>query len=207
VRLGIACDGGAPAPVLGLLARAGLAVPGPEGLRPPAYVGDGDDGWLLAAADDVLAALLAGRLTAAVLDKETLLERRPRAVELLDLGVGRDRLLFAAPQAPASTRPRLATRLPRLAGRACAARGWQARVVRFGAPALALRLGLADAVLERASALGDGAVATPLAWSQPVAEVSARLVTTGGARALAGEELAALVARLREVLAAEGGEP
>lgn len=206
MRLGIACDGAVPAAVLEVLGRAGCSVAGLERLRPPAYREQDGQGWLLATGEDVLAALLAGGLAAALLDKETLLERRPQAVELLDLGVGRDRLVLAA-AAPVSSRPRVATRLPCLAARACAAQGWQARVLRFGAPVLAVRLGLAEALLERASVLAAEIEGATLPWSLPVADVSVRLVTTAAARALWGDGLARLVADMREAVVAEGAEP
>ncbi len=93
-------------------------------------------------------------------------------------------------------RPRVATRYVRVTQDFFAEAGEQADVLAFQAPALAVRLGLADGVVEL-----RGRLAAPPApaWREraEVAACSARLVCGRAARTLAGAALEDLVERLR----------
>jgi ATP phosphoribosyltransferase len=155
---------------------------------------------LLASAADVIGACERGALDAGVAGKDALLEADPEVHELLDLRTGRDALVYAARRRPPGlsrrVRPRVATRYARVAQTFFAEAGEQADVFAFDSPALAVRLGLADGVVELRGRLDAGGVAG-LQERAEVALCSARLVCGRAARTLAGVALEDLVERLR----------
>ena len=209
MKLGLACDGGSPpSEVLDLLERSGLRIDALRALSGPALLHAGDTTWLLATGADVLEACVRGALDAGVVGKDLLLELAPQVHELLDLRVCRDVLVYATPESDAGVprrgRPRIATRYPRLTRRHFAATGRQVELVAFGASPLAPGLGIADGAVElrRRLVLDDGNAGSPdgLRVREEVAVCSARLVVGRAARALGGERLAELLARLRASL-------
>ena len=209
MKLGLACKGGPPpAPVLALLERTGLPAGALSSIAAPALVDAGEVTWLLAPAADVIQACARGALDAGVAGKDLLLELAPPVHELLDLRVCRDVLVYATPESDAGVprrgRPRIATRYPRLTRRHFAATGRQVELVAFGASPLAPGLGIADGAVElrRRLVLDDGNAGSPdgLRVREEVAVCSARLVVGRAARALGGERLAELLARLRASL-------
>lgn len=200
MRLGVACpDGAAPAAVLELLGTAGLPVAPLAGARAPLLTVADDTTWLLSSGADVLAACEDGRVDVGVVGKDLLLELEPDVYELLDLGVCRDRLVFATAPGPACRRPRprVATRYPSVAREYFAATGRQVRTLTLADPVVSPALGLADGVVELESRL-TGAAGLTIAGE--VAPGSARLVAARAARALQGARLADLVNRLRELV-------
>jgi len=207
VKLGLAGDGGPPAPVLDLLERAGLPVAALRTLAGPALVDAGEVTWLLAPGADVLEACARGALDAGVAGKDLLLELAPQVHELLDLRVCPDVLVYATPEPGAAAlrrvRPRVATRYPRVTRRHFAASGRQVELVAFDAALLAPGLGIADGVVELRSRLAlDDAFAGPgrptgLREREEIAVCSARLVAGRAARALGGARLAELLERLQ----------
>jgi ATP phosphoribosyltransferase len=198
VNIGLACDTGAPPQVTALLAAAGLDTAGLDA-APPALVRSGADTWLLAPGEDVLACCARGALDVAVVGKDLLLELRPSLPELLDLGVCRDRLVYALAPGAARSRPRIATRYPRLARRHFARTGRQVETLALGSSAaLTPALGAADGVVELESRLVR--LPVDLAPVEEVAACTARLVASRGARVLATARLGELVERLRTIL-------
>jgi ATP phosphoribosyltransferase len=207
VKLGIACDGAPPPPqLLDLLERAGLPTSALHSPAGPALVDAGDVVWLLAPGADVLEACARGGLDAGIAGKDLLLELAPPVHELLDLRVCRDALVYATLDAGSATlrrsRPRVATRYPRVTRRHFAASGRQVELVAFAAAALAPGLGLADGVVELGSRLdlddpGAGRL-SGLRVREEIAACSARLVAGRASRALGAERLADLLERLRE---------
>ena len=204
MRLGLACSGGRPPQeVVDLLCAAGLCGRF-DGVAAPALVEEPAPGghvWLLASAADVVGACERGALDAGVAGKDALLESEPAVHELLDLRAARDALVYAALQDPAAGRsrralPRVATRYVRVTRGFFADAGQQADVLEFDSPALAVRLGLADGVVELRARL-DGAAAAGLQERAEVAACSARLVCGRAAHTLAGAALEDLVERLR----------
>jgi ATP phosphoribosyltransferase len=190
--------------VLGLLATAGLPVAALRGLQhqPGVLEAEGVT-WVRASGADLLACCESGVLDVAVVGKELLLEHEPDVFELLDLRVAPARLLFAvAGEACEGRRGRLrvATRFPRLTARYFAAGGLQVQPFKLtSAATLAVSLGLADGVVELDTMIG----ATPrpgLTRRETVARCGARLVAGRAARSLRGDEIAALLARLRALL-------
>jgi len=203
MRLGIACrDGRPPRDVVDLLCDAGLCgrfddVKAPALVEEPA---PGGHVWLLASAADVVGACERGALDAAVAGKDVLLEAEPEVHELLDLRADRDALVYALRERPAGlsrrVRLRVATRYVRVTHRFFAGAGEEVDVVGFDSPALAVRLGLADGVVELRASL-DGALGAGLLERAEVAGCSARLVCGRAARTLDGAALEDLAERLR----------
>jgi ATP phosphoribosyltransferase len=211
MKLGLACDGGPPpSALLDLLERAGLPAGVLRTVAGPALVDAGEVTWLLAPGADVLEACARGALDAGVAGKDLLLELAPQVHELLDLRVCRDVLVYATPESVAGTprrsRPRVATRYPRVTRRHFAAGGRQVALVAFEAAPLAPGLGLADGVVElsdrlalHASSAGAGRLAG-LRVREEIVACSARLVAGRAARVLGGERLAELLERLSTAL-------
>ena len=156
-----------------------------------------DASWLLAPGADLLACCEAGVLDLAVVGKELLLEEEPDVVELLDLRVAPAELVVAVAGAVRRRPLRLATRFPKLTRRHFAAAAVQVDAVELTAATTpAPALGLADGVVELDIVLA-GAGGHQLVVRETVAACGARLVASRAARALRGDEVAALVARLR----------
>ena len=206
MRLGIACREGPPPPeVVDLLEAADLAVPGLRTAEGPRLLSCGDDMWMLAADADVLTACARGVLDAGVVGKDVLLELAPQVHELLDLRAYPDVLVLALPapgRAAPRSRLRVATRYPHITRRHIAASGRQAHVLEFRAATLAPALGLADGVVELQSMLdvAGSPEIEGLEVREQVAVCSARLVAGRAARALAGQQLADAVERLRDLV-------
>jgi ATP phosphoribosyltransferase len=208
MRLGLACpDGLPPQDVVRLLCDAGVCGRF-DGVAAPALVDERESGghvWLLASAADVIGACERGAIDAGVAGKDALLEADLEVHELLDLRAGRDVLVYATRERSAvrarRARARVATRYARVTHDYLAAAGEQAEVLEFQAPALAVRLGLADGVVELRERLA-GEDAAGLHERDEVASCSARLVCGRAARTLAGAALEDLVERLRAHLEA-----
>lgn len=189
--------------VLGLLASADLPVAALRGLHQPGLVDAGEAVWVRAAGGDLLACCERGVLDLAVVGKELLLEHDPDVYELLDLRVAPARLVFAAVDDIGDGgrgRLRVATRFPRVTARHFAAGSRQVEPLRLTSTAtLAVSLGLAHGVLELDTVI-DAASVPGLVARETVARCGARLVAGRAARSLRGAEIAALLARLRELL-------
>jgi ATP phosphoribosyltransferase len=190
--------------ILGLLAAAGLPVAALRGLQYQPGVVDAEGvTWVRAPGADLLGFCESGVLDLAVLGKELLLEHEPDVFELLDLRVAPARLLFAVADGVRDDRRgrlRVATRFPRLTARHFAAGGLQVQPVRLTTAAtLAVSLGLADGLVELDTVIGAAAL-SDLVQRETVARCGARLVAARAARSLRGAEIAALLARLRDLL-------
>ncbi|NLE21250.1 MAG: hypothetical protein GX624_00490 [Actinobacteria bacterium] len=204
MRIGLACDAGAPPPdVLDLLAAAGLPADALRDGEPPALIAAGSTTWFLGSAGDVLRACDRGALDAGVVGSDHLLEGRLGAADLLDLCRCRDELVFAV--APTSVRAdrrlRVATRHPDTARRYFDESGAQPDVFVLDEPVLAPALGLADGVVELKARVRTGLAGVPdLETRAIVATCSAHLVASRAARVLRRADFAALIDRLRAAL-------
>lgn len=200
MRLALACEGAAlPPDLLELLAAAGLPTAPLRCAASPALISAGEVEWLLAPGVDVLAICGCGAADAGIVGKDLLLEHEPDVIELLDLGVARQRLVYATPATtarPARRRPRLATRYPRATRRHFSASGRQVEPLTLSAPGLVVALGFADGVVELEHLLPRGGA--ELVVREQVAACSARLIAGREARALRGAGLAKLIDLLRE---------
>jgi ATP phosphoribosyltransferase len=209
VRLGIAV--GPPrrtAAAVELAVCAGAPAEPLRGLAHPELVVRGGDTVALARPGDLLTLCRRDALDAAILGAEVLLERGPEVVELLDLNVGRARLVAAASPAGAGAapgeggggdlprRPLVATAHPRLTRRYLEARGYQPRLVELvDEPWLAGRLLRLDLVV---GLVDEGEEPEPPFVARgEVAAGGLRLVAGLTAHALRGAELAAFAHRTR----------
>jgi len=203
VRIGLACEAGAPpAEVLDLLEAAGLPAASLRGRAAPALVADGAVTWLLGSPGDVLRALDRGALDAGVVGSDRLLEDRLGVADLLDLRCVRDDLVVALTPAGGrpGRRPRIATRHPQTARRHFAAAGAQAEILVADEPLLSVALGLADGVAELRARIAATPHAPALVEREIVAACSARLVAARAARILLRDEINTLAERLRAVV-------
>jgi ATP phosphoribosyltransferase len=203
VRIGVACDAGAPAAeILDLLEAAGLPAASLRGEQAPALVRHAAGAWFLGSAADVLRACDRDALDAGVVGSDGLLEGRHGVADLLDLRCCRDQLVIAVAGAPRQDRRlRIATRHPETARRHLAGVGAQPEIVLVDEPALAPDLGLADAVLDLRSRLVAGRRGMQALQEQEVvADCTAHLVVARAARVLLRDEINTLVDRLRGIL-------
>ena len=201
MRIGLACETGAPPPadVLDLLEAACLPAASVRGRAAPALVADGSVTWLLGSPGDVLRALDRGALDAGVVGSDRLLEDRLGVADLLDLRCAGDDLVVALTPAGGrpDRRPRVATRHPHTARRHFAAGGAQPEILVADEPLLAVALGFADGVAELRSRLAAFPDAPVLLEREVVAACSAHLLASRAARVLLSEEINALAERLR----------
>ncbi len=198
MRIGVASDGGASAEVTRLLAAAGLDTWGLAVASPALLPADADQ-WVLAPGSDLLTCCARGAVDVAVVGKDLLLELEPALPELLDLGIWRDRLVYAAATRGRRARPRGAPRYPPRTRRHFDLTGRQVETVALGlAAALTPALGMADGVVDLESRIA--ASAPNLTVAEEVAPCTARLVASRGARLLSAERLSHLVVRLRTIV-------
>lgn len=166
------------AEVLARLAEAGREVPPrPEDGR---LAFDGPDGtrYLILRAQDVPTYCAYGAADAGVCGKDTLVESGRDLYEPLDLGIGRCRMVLAAPRGkmPRAPFPRIATKFPRVAEAFFQAKGMPVEVVMlYGSVEVAPEMGLADAVVDLVET-GRTLAAQRLEVVEEIFESTARLV-------------------------------
>jgi ATP phosphoribosyltransferase len=151
-----------------------------------------------------------GAADCGVVGKDVLLEQDRAVYEPLDLGIGRCRLVLAAPAAaapggaPSATAlPRVATKFPRLAARHFAARGEQVEVIRLsGAIELAPLVGLADRIVDLVQT-GETLRQNGLVEVETILEATSRLIVNRASLKTKPGRLNALIADLRRAVAAQ----
>ena len=183
-----------------LLERAGIdAGPLRESdrrlVRPSA---DGALSWVFLKPDDVPTYVEYGAADIGVSGRDTLLERRHDLYTPIDLGIGRCRLVVAAPRGAALPDvPRIATKYPRVAAEHFARKGVQAEVIPVhGSVELAPLVGLAHAIVdivETGATLRDN----DMEVLETVAEVSTLFIANRAAYKLRAAAIRPLVERLR----------
>jgi ATP phosphoribosyltransferase len=190
-----------------LLGRAGIdAAPLAETdrrlVRPSA---DGALAWVFLKPDDVPTYVEYGAADIGISGRDTLLERRHDLYTPVDLGIGRCRLVVAAPRGVALPDvPRVATKYPRVAAAHFAARGVQAEVIPVhGSVELAPLVGLAHAIVDIVET-GATLRENDLEILETVAEVSTLLIANRAAYKLRAAVIRPLVERLRAAVAGAG---
>ena len=198
---------------LDLLQAAGLDVSAVRGERRQGVIAlPGGALALVTTAHDVPVYVESGAAAVGVVGKEVLLERRGSVHELLDLRLGRSRLVYAAPAArPAGRgtdrRLRVATKYPLTARRYFASSGRQVLIVDLHGPVdTAPRLGIADGVVDLVRS-GRTLAAAGLEVREEIAVCSQRLIAGRAARALFAAEIDDLLKALRAAVAAAGEQP
>jgi ATP phosphoribosyltransferase len=158
--------------------------------------------FLLLKPDDVPTYVEYGAAELGVAGRDVLLERRYDLYQPLDLGIGRCRMVVAAPidaGAPPDV-PRVATKYVRIASDHFASRGVQAEVVYVqGSVELAPLVGLADLIVDLVET-GSTLVENRLAVVEEVAPVSSVLVANRAAYKLRAPEIARIVGALRDAI-------
>jgi ATP phosphoribosyltransferase len=216
MSLRVALAGGVPlAATVRLLQAAGLPLgPSHEVKRGAVRVLDDGTTVLVTAPDDVPLYVERGGVDVGVVGKEVLVEHDYEIYELLDLHVGRARLVFALPagappdwwERAGRSRVRVATKFPETTRRYFETGGRQADVVALhGAVESAPGLGLADGVVDLVRS-GRTLIAAGLEEREELSRCSQRLIVGRAAHALRADEIGELCGRLRELVERGHGE-
>ncbi len=165
---------------------------------------ESDDGalrFLLLKPDDVPTYVEYGVADLGISGRDVLLERRYDLYQPLDLGVGKCRMVVAAPEdAVIPARPRVATKFPRIATEHFAKQGVQAEVIYVGGSVeLAPLVGLADVIVDLVES-GATLRENNLVVREHICDISSVLVANRSLYKLRHAEIAPLVERLRRAL-------
>lgn len=172
---------------------------------------DGDDGlrFITTRPSDVPTYVEAGAADIGVVGKDVLLERSPDVYEVLDLGFGPCRMIYATPAGEDPTDDaiarlgvvRVATKYPACAIAYFEATGRQAEVVKVnGSVELAPLVGLAHGIVDL-TATGTTLRANGLVEREELFTSSARLVVNRASYTLRAAQIDDLVARLERATA------
>ncbi|MFQ5894912.1 MAG: ATP phosphoribosyltransferase [Nitrospinota bacterium] len=141
-----------------------------------------------------------------IVGKDILLEQGRNVYEPLDLGLGRCRLVVAAPKGTsweellARTELRVATKFPRIAQSFFAQEGLQVHTIQlYGSLEIAPAAGLADAIVDLVDT-GATLRAHGLVALQELLDATARLIVNRASQNTKHEEVSAFIARLKEHL-------
>src|SRR3954447_18774091 len=190
-----------------LFARAGLDASVLDGddrtlIRQTA---DGRARFLLLKPDDVPTYVEFGAADLGVSGRDILLERRYDLYQPLDLGIGRCRMVVAAPidRPEMPSVPRVATKYPRIASDHFAARGIQAEVIFVqGSVELAPLVGLADLIVDLVET-GSTLKENHLVVIEDVVAISSVVVANRAAYKLRSAEIGPMLDALAAVVAAD----
>jgi ATP phosphoribosyltransferase len=158
---------------------------------------------------DVPTYVEAGAADIGIVGKDVLLERAPDVYEVLDLGFGPCRMIYATPAGEDPTRDaierlgavRVATKYPNCAVAHFAATGRQAEVVKVnGSVELAPLVGLAHGIVDL-TATGTTLRANDLVEREEIFRSSARLIVNRASYTLRASQVDTLVARLERASA------
>jgi len=159
---------------------------------------DGKLRFLLLKPDDVPTYVEFGAAEIGISGRDVLLERRYDLYQPLDLGIGRCRMVVAAPldRATLPDVPRVATKYPRITEEHFGARGRQVEVIFVqGSVELAPLVGLADLIVDLVET-GSTLRENHLGVIEEVAPISSVLVANRAAYKLRASEIAPLIAAL-----------
>jgi ATP phosphoribosyltransferase len=180
-----------------LFGRAGLdaAVLDADDRRLVRQTADGRMRFLLLKPDDVPTYVEFGAADLGVSGRDILLERRYDLYQPLDLGIGRCRMVVAAPidRGPTPDVPRVATKYPRIATDHFASRGIQAEVIFVqGSVELAPLVGLADLIVDLVET-GSTLQENRLVVLEEVVSISSVLVANRAAYKLRAAEITPII--------------
>jgi ATP phosphoribosyltransferase len=183
-----------------LFARAGLPMPSLE-IDDRRLIRESADGrirFLLLKPDDVPTYVEFGAADLGVSGRDVLLERSYDLYQPLDLGIGRCRMVVAAPidAGPIPDVPRVATKYPRVASQYFARRGVQAEVIFVqGSVELAPLVGLADLIVDLVET-GSTLKENRLEVVDEVVPITSVVIANRAAFKLRATEIAALLEAL-----------
>jgi ATP phosphoribosyltransferase len=190
-----------------LFARGGLdaSVLDGDDRRLVRQTADGRTRFLLLKPDDVPTYVEFGAADLGVSGRDILLERRYDLYQPLDLGIGRCRMVVAAPEdhPEMPSVPRVATKYPRIAADHFAARGIQAEVIFVqGSVELAPLVGLADLIVDLVET-GSTLRENHLVVIEEVAAISSVVVANRAAYKLRSAEIGPMLEALAAAVAAD----
>ncbi|MFO0756346.1 MAG: ATP phosphoribosyltransferase [Byssovorax sp.] len=159
---------------------------------------DGAVAYVFLKPDDVPTYVEYGAADLGVAGRDTLLEKRFDLYTPVDLGIGKCRLVVAAPEgAIVPDVPRVATKYPRVAADHFARRGVQAEIIQVsGSVEIAPILGLSHLIVDVVET-GATLRENKLAVIETVCEVSTVLIANRAAYKLRSGEIRPLVEKLR----------
>jgi ATP phosphoribosyltransferase len=192
-----------------LFARGGLdaSVLDGDDRRLVRQTADGKMRFLLLKPDDVPTYVEFGAADLGVSGRDILLERRYDLYQPLDLGIGRCRMVVAAPEGHTEmpSVPRVATKYPRIASDHFAARGVQAEVIFVqGSVELAPLVGLADLIVDLVET-GSTLKENHLVVVEDVVPISSVVVANRAAYKLRSAEIGPMLDALAAAVAADKG--
>lgn len=195
--------------VVSLFRRAGLDVACLEGddRRLIRSTTEGGLRFLLLKPDDVPTYVEYGAADLGVAGRDVLLERRYDLYQPLELGIGRCRMVVAAPldAGPPPDVPRVATKYVRIAADHFARRGVQAEVVYVqGSVELSPLVGLSDLIVDLVET-GSTLAENHLGVVEEVLPISSVLIANRAAYKLRAREIAPIVTALRTAVSANEG--
>jgi len=156
--------------------------------------------FLLLKPDDVPTYVEYGAADLGVAGRDVLLERGYDLYQPLELGIGRCRMVVAAPidAPPPAGVPRVATKFPRIAADHFAQKGVQAEIIYVqGSVELAPLVGLSDLIVDLVET-GTTLVENRLEVVEVVVPISSVLVANRAAYKLRATDIGPLVSALRE---------
>ena len=156
--------------------------------------------WIFLKPDDVPTYVEYGAADLGISGRDTLLEKKHDLYTPVDLGIGRCRLVVAAPRGKALPAvPRVATKYPRITAEHFARRGVQAEVIAVhGSVELAPLVGLSHAIVDIVET-GTTLRENDLEVLETVAEVSTLLIANRASYKLRAAVIRPLIERLRSV--------
>jgi ATP phosphoribosyltransferase len=190
---------------LALLARAGVRV-SDEAINSRRLAVEDEGGrfrFIFVKPSDVPVYVEHGVADCGVVGRDVLLEADADLLQPLDLGIGRCRLVVAAPPGRVSAElvaPRVATKYPRIAAAHFGARGTPVEIIALsGSVELAPLMGLADCIVDLVET-GRTLSENGLEAVETIALSSARLVVNRASYQLKAGAVAALIDSLRRVV-------
>lgn len=145
-----------------------------------------------------------GAADCGIVGMDTLMEEKHDLYEPLDLGIGKCKLVVAAPKGfeySSNRSLRVATKYPRISHEHFSSKGVGAEIVKlYGSVELAPIVGLSDVIVDL-TATGETLKKNNLVEFETIADVSARLVVNRVSMKVKAEEIKELIRRLKEVRA------
>lgn len=162
---------------------------------------DGKVRFLLLKPDDVPTYVESGAADLGISGRDTLLERAYDLYQLVDLGIGRCRMVVAAPEgARVPVLPRVATKYPRIARQHYAAQGLQPEIIYIqGSVELGPIVGLSDVIVDLVET-GSTLRENNLVETETICEITSVLVANRSLFKLRRGDLAPVVQGLRRAV-------
>lgn len=143
-----------------------------------------------------------GAADCGIVGMDTLMEEKHDLYEPLDLGIGKCKLVVAAPKGfeySLTGSLRVATKYPRIAHEHFSSKGVGAEIVKlYGSVELAPIVGLSDVIVDL-TATGETLKKNNLVEFETIADVTARLVVNRVSMKVKAEEIKELIRKLKQV--------